>query len=119
MRKKTAVLMVTVAMLIAMLSACSNTKKVEEELRGQWSYLVDGLFGYTYKQVYDFRGDGTVRSTYNNQSSTCTYEIKSGKITLYREDGSVKTVLEYTYKNGTLRMFDVGSDGSMNYELKR
>ena len=103
------------------LCACGNTDDVKDAIRGEWSYSVstDG----TCYQKFDFDKDGTVivswiNSVANSRNSyhIGTYTIKKDTVVIKYDDGTEDKVLDYTYKNDKLTLFD---DGILNNELKK
>ena len=75
---------------------------------------------------FDFNKDGTVEVSWINSGDSSKnsyhdgkYSIKKDTVVIKYDDGTKDDVLDYTYKNDTLTLFDVGSDGSLNNELKK
>ena len=126
--KKIISIVSVLAIIICMVSGCSpNKEEIQEELRGTWSYShYASAVGEQCYQIYKFSGDGTFEAAWVNEDSPSkskyhegTYTIKSKEIVLEYSDGSEDDIIEYSYNNGNLKLFDKGSDGSIEKELKK
>jgi len=124
MKRKISLLLVCMILAIS-LCACGNTDDVKDAIRGKWSYSVSTINGTSY-QNFDFDKDGTVEVSWINSGDSSknsyhngTYTIKKDTVVIKYDDGTKDEVLDYTYKNDKLTLFDTGSDGSLNNELKK
>lgn len=123
MKRKISLLLVCMILAIS-LCACGNTDDVKDAIRGKWSYCVASIDGACY-QIFDFDKDGTVEVSWINSGNSSKNSYHSGTYTIKKDtvvikyDGREDEVLDYTYKNDKLTLFDKGSDGSLNYELNK
>lgn len=124
MKRKISLLLVCMILAIS-LCACGNKDDVKDAIRGKWSYSVSSINGTCY-QNFDFDKDGTVEVSWINSGDSSKnsyhdgkYSIKKDTVVIKYDDGTNDDVLDYTYKNDTLTLFDTGSDGSLNNELKK
>ena len=124
MKRKISLLLVCMILVIS-LCGCGNTYHVKDAIRGKWYYCVVSIDGACY-QIFDFEKDGTVEVSWINSGDSSKdsyhdgkYSIKKDTVVIKYDDGTNNDVLDYTYKNDTLTLFDTGSDGSLNNELKK
>ena len=125
--KKIITILLALVMSISTLTACgSNTKEIEEELRGIWSYdkYASAVDEHCH-QIYKFDGDGNVESSWVNDEApsknshhTGTYKIEDKKIIIEYSDDAESSTIEYSHNNGNLKLFDKG-DGSLEEELTK
>ena len=126
--KKIISIVSVLAIIICMISGCTpNKDEIQEELRGTWSYshYASAVREQCY-QIYKFSGDGTVEAAWINEDAPSkssyhegTYTIKNKKIVIEYTDKSEANIIEYSYNNGNLKLFDKGTDGSLEKELKK
>ncbi len=122
-------LVMIVLLCVVCLTGCSgsNTEEIKEELRGKWSYdFYASYVGQHCHQVYEFKGDGTFVSAWivdeapkKNSYHSGTYKIDGKRIVLTPDDGSTPNIIEFSYNNGVLKLFDKGTDGSVEEQLNR
>lgn len=122
MKRKISLLLVCMILAIS-LCACGNTDHVKDAIRGKWYYCVVSIDGACY-QIFDFKKDGTVEVSWINSGNSSknaydsgTYTIKKDTVVIKYDDGGKDEVLDYTYKNDKLTLFDTSSDGSLYEEL--
>lgn len=124
--KKVLLTLIAVVLCLVLTGCSNNTEEIKSELRGVWSYdIVDNTNKKHLTGTYEFGMDGSVHYMYKSSTDSSlneykwgSYEIKNGKIVIEYLVGD-GTTIEYTYKNGNLRLFDKGSSGNLDRELKR
>lgn len=127
--KKSWKLFLVSAMCLFLLIGCgSKSEEIKEELRGTWSYdFYASAVDQHCHQIYEFSPDSVEVSWINdevpekNTFHTGTYKIDENKkkISITFDDGSKSNIIEYSYNNGKLKLFDKGTDGSVEEELIR
>ena len=120
--------LVLAALMIFAMVGCGKSeqiKLVEKKICGSWGYVVYSIDGPCY-QFYIFSSDGKYEAIWENENapsksseSSGKYEVEEKKITLYKSNGDVETVIEYTLDGDELKLVDKYSDGSGDNELTR
>lgn len=127
MKKIISILLILVLSASVLAGCGSNKEKIKEELRGTWSY--DSYASFTNEhchQVYEFHSDGTVDDSWivdetpsKSSFKEAMYTIEKDYIAIIYLDGSKQAKIDYSFKNGELKLFDRGTDGSIEKELKK
>lgn len=118
MKKTKLISLLLCTVLVISFCAC---KSVDPEIKNklcrtwQYDYYARAVGEHCHRSV-TFKNDNSVVNIWVNDDAPSktrilhgTYTIKSGKVVAKYEDGE-KIEYEYTYENGTLRLFDGGTE---------